>query len=407
MDFIKKIKVRKISDLIAAEYNPRSLNDNQFSTISDSLKRFGFVDPVLVNKHPDRMDIIIGGHQRTKVAKSLGYKEVPTVELELTLDQEKELNIRLNKNTGDFDEELLVEFFEAEELTEWGFAPDELYFFETDDEDEEDVEEDDFDEEPPEEPITELGRIYQLGNHRLMCGDSTSKGDVSKLMDGEKADMVFTDPPYNTGMKASDTGKKGERLSHMFDDDYTDEEWDNFMREFCARYDESLKDDSFLFVCLDWRRSHELVPHLKSHWKFSNLIIWDKMVHGLGSDYKYTHEFIHVCKKGKPPLAKNKDGEKEYQDVWRIQRKMGRDEDHATKKPMELCARGIKHGSSKNDIVLDLFGGSGSTLIAAEQSSRQCRMMELDPKYCDVIVRRYCKLKDIDPEKVFETGVAK
>ena len=219
--------------------------------------------------------------------------------------------------------------------------------------------------------------------------------------------MVFTDPPYNTGMKAIKDPCAKARLSHMFDDDYTDEEWDNFMRDFCARYDEFTKEDSFLYICLDWRRSHELIPHLKNHWKFSNLIIWDKMVHGLGSDYKYTHEFIHVCKKGKPPLAKNKDGDREYQDVWRIQRKMGRDEDHATKKPMELCARGVKHGSNKNDIVLDLFGGSGSTLIAAEQSKRQCRMMELDPKYCDVIVKRYCKLKDIDPETVFETGVAK
>ena len=267
--------------------------------------------------------------------------------------------------------------------------------------------EDDFDEEPPEEPKTELGRIYLLGKHRLMCGDSTSEADVKRLMNGELADMVFTDPPYNTGMKAIEQPGEKVWLSHMFDDDYTDEEWEDFMREFCARYDESVKDDSFLFICLDWRRSHELIPHLKNHWKFSNLIIWDKLVHGLGSDYKYTHEFIHVCKKGKPPLAKNKEGEKEYQDVWRIQRKMGRDEDHATKKPMELCARGIRHGSNKNDIVLDLFGGSGSTLVAADQAQRQCRMMELDPKYCDVIVRRYCKLKGIDPEEVFETGVAK
>ena len=144
-----------------------------------------------------------------------------------------------------------------------------------------------------------------------------------------------------------------------------------------------------MFICLDWRRSHELVPHIKERWKFSNLIIWDKIVHGLGSDYKYTHEFIHVCKKGKPKAATNREGDREYQDVWRIQRKIGKDEDHATKKPIELCERGIRHGSKYKDKVLDLFGGSGSTLIASEKNNRYCYMMELDPKYCDVIIKRW------------------
>jgi DNA modification methylase len=178
-------------------------------------------------------------------------------------------------------------------------------------------------------------------------------------------------------------------LSHMFNDSFTDEEWQKFMGDFCVSYDLATKDNAFIYVCLDWRRSYELVPHLKNHWKFSNLIVWDKMVHGLGSDYKYTHEFIHVCKKGKPPLASNKEGEKEYQDVWRIQRKMGKDKEHATKKPIELCERAIRHGSLYKHIVLDLFGGSGSTLIACEKTNRQCRMMELDPKYCDVIIKRW------------------
>ena len=188
---------RSPSELIAAEYNPRKLSEEQFSTISDSLKRFGFAEPVVVNKHPDRMDIIIGGHQRTKVAKSLGFEEIPTVELNLNLDQEKELNIRLNKNTGEFDMEALEEYFDTDDLIEWGFNADEFDWLE--DEEELEVEEDDFDEEPPEEPKTELGRIYQLGNHRLMCGDSTSEADVKRLMGEDKADMVYCDPPY--GMK--------------------------------------------------------------------------------------------------------------------------------------------------------------------------------------------------------------
>lgn len=237
-------------------------------------------------------------------------------------------------------------------------------------------------------PITRRGDIWILGNHRLMCGDSTMIDDVEKLMNGEKADMVFTDPPYNTGMsEKTNTGSTW--LSHMFNDNYTDEEWQKFMSDFCVSYDLFTKNNSFIYVCLDWRRSYELVPYLKKHWKFSNLIVWDKLVHGLGSDYKYTHEFIHVCKKGKPPLASNKEGEKEYQDVWRIQRKMGKDEEHATKKPIELCERAIRHGSKYKDNILDLFGGSGSTLIASEKNNRDCFMMELDEKYCDVIIKRW------------------
>ena len=182
----------------------------------------------------------------------------------------------------------------------------------------------------------------------------------------------------------------------MFNDSFTDEQWENLLTAMCANYFLATKDDAALYICLDWRRSHELVPHLKNHFKFSNLIIWDKVVHGLGSDYKYTHEFIHVCKKGKPELDTHQ-GDKEYSDVWHIQRKMGKDEDHATKKPIELVERAIRHASKKGQTVLDLFGGSGSTLIACEQTKRQCYMMELDPKYIDVILNRWSKLTGKDP----------
>jgi DNA modification methylase len=260
-------------------------------------------------------------------------------------------------------------------------------------------------EEPPEEPVTQPGEIWLFCDHRVMCGDSTDADAVGRLMQGKKADMVFTDPPYNTGMTAKTQssenggtpwkGKKksggSTRLSHMFDDSFTDEEWQKFMSLFCVRYSENMKQDSVAYICLDWRRSHELVPHIKNNFKLSNLIIWDKVVHGLGSDYKYCHEFIHVCKKGKPDIL-NRDGEKEYYDIWHIQRKMGRDEDHATKKPIELCTRAIRHASRAGDIVMDLFGGSGSTLVAAESLSRKCYTMELMPSYVDVILRRWSEM---------------
>ena len=386
-----KIEQRPIKDLIPYINNSRKHSDEQVAQIAASITEFGWTNPILV----DGDSGIIAGHGRLLAARKLKMDKIPVIELAHLSDAQKKAliiadnKLALNadwdyelltlelKNLADDDFDLSVLGFDADELAKL-LEPEQIEGL-TDEDAVPDV---------PDEPITKLGDIYQLGNHRLMCGDSTSIDAVDKLMDGQKADMVFTDPPYNTGMSAkSNSGST--RLNHMFDDNYSDEEWQQFMADFCVSYDIATKDNSFIYVCLDWRRSYELVPHLKNHWKFTNLIVWDKMVHKLGSDYKYTHEFIHVCKKGKPPLATNKEGEKEYQDVWRIQRKMGKDEEHATKKPIELCERAIRHGSLYKKNVLDLFGGSGSTLIACEKNNRDCFMMELSPAYCDVIVKRW------------------
>lgn len=234
-----------------------------------------------------------------------------------------------------------------------------------------------------------LGDVWILGEHRLMCGDSTDDDNINKLLRGGLVDMVLTDPPYNTGMVAKEDHSA--RLSGMFNDFFTEEEWQKFMNDFLKVCYKNLKFDSVAYIFLDWRRSYELIPHIKKYFNFSNLIIWDKIVHGLGSDYKYTYELIHVCKKGKP-IIKNRNGDREYQDVWRIQRKIGRDEEHATKKPIELLKRCINHGSNEKEIILDIFGGSGSTLLACEQLNRKCYMMELDPHYCDIIIYRWEKM---------------
>ena len=395
-----KIEKKFLKDLKPAEYNPRKANAKQEGHLKASLEKFGVVEPVIVNCNKDRENIIVGGHFRVRELKKLGYKEVDCVIVDLSLEDEKELNIRLNANTGDFDWDLLANNFEIEELNEWGLEVPDMEVEELE------AKEDDFDAEPPAEPITVLGDLYEIGEHRLLCGDSTIINNVEKLMGGGFADMVFTDPPYNTGMTSKTqaggnpntlwkgNGKKScsIRLSHMFDDDYTDEEWNKFLNDFINSYFLFVKDDSVCYICLDWRRSHELVPKAKNAgFKFSNLIVWDKMVHGLGSDYKYTHEFLHVFKKGKPELKTNQ-GEQDYKDIWHIQRKMGKDEEHATKKPIELCERAINHASKKNDLVLDLFLGSGSTMVASHQLKRKCYGMELDPKYCDVIVKRMIKL---------------
>ena len=197
MEIIK----RKVKELIAAEYNPRELTKEQEKSLKDSLLRFGIVDPVIVNAHPDRKDIIVGGHQRTKVWESLGNDEIDTVEVNLTLEKEKELNVRLNKNTGQFDMDMLANHFETEELVEWGFDEGELIGF---DEVHLEAEEDEFDV-PNEGVETDIvhGDLFEIGEHRLLCGDSTDSDQVAKLMNGEKADMVFTDPPYNINFQGT------------------------------------------------------------------------------------------------------------------------------------------------------------------------------------------------------------
>jgi DNA modification methylase len=394
-----KLEKRNLQDLKPHAKNPRQFTEKGMKDLEKSINSIGFMQPININQD----GTILSGHARTLKLKEMGEIEVDVYVPDrlLTPKQEEEVLVRANANTaGQWDFEILANEFDIDEINEWGLEVPDMEVEELE------AKEDDFDGEPPVNPKTVLGDLYEIGEHRLLCGDSTIIDNVEKLMGGGFADMVFTDPPYNTGMTSKtqaggnpNTLRKGNgkksgstRLSHMFDDDYTDEEWNKFLNDFINSYFLFVKDDSVCYICLDWRRSHELVPKAKNAgFKFSNLIVWDKMVHGLGSDYKYTHEFLHVFKKGKPELKTNQ-GEQDYQDIWHIQRKMGKDEEHATKKPIELCERAINHASKKNDLVLDLFLGSGSTMVASHQLKRKCYGMELDPKYCDVIVKRMIKL---------------
>lgn len=376
-----KINNYKIRDLVPAEYNPRSINKEAFAQLKRSLESFECVEPAVININPERLNIIIGGHQRIKAAKSLKWQEFPCIEVNLSIEKEKELNIRLNKNTGEFDMDMLVNHFDVTDLVDWGF--DENEFGIADVENLPAIDEDEVSE-PKTEAVTVLGDLYQIGSHRLLCGDSTDLNTVDKLMAGRKADMVFTDPPYNTGMEAKNTNSW---LAHMFNDKFSDDEWEAFINDFVTTYYSIMRDDSVAYICLDWRRNHELVPIIKKTFHLSNIIVWDKVVHGLGSDYKYTYELINVCKKGKPELNTHQ-GERDYSDVWHIQRVMGKNDDHVTVKPVELVERAINHASRKGDVVVDLFQGSGTTMLAAHKNNRICYGMELSPNYCDVVIRR-------------------
>ena len=396
---------KPITDLIAAEYNPRKLSEEQRQTISDSIKRFGLVDPILVNIHPDRKNIIIGGHQRIKVARELGFETVPCVELELNLEQEKELNVRLNKNTGEFDFSLLQEHFEESELIEWGFTESEMDWDFGEDEEDVEVEEDDFDGEPPEEPKTELGRIYQLGEHRLMCGDSTKEEDVNRLMNGELADMVHTDPPYNI---ASDSKNFASDVSKSMDD-LKNSDWDvDFEIEKPLKIiQDNSKEDCTFYVWTNHFLFNRIIESLKETCDHVSFCVWAKpnpMPSLSKRHWTWNTELCVYGSRGGIKRIVNFPKNGHALSSWDVVKKS--DGSHPTQKPIELCIKPIEFSSNQGSIVLDLFGGSGSTLIACEQTKRKARLMELDPKYCDVIVERYCKLKGIDSEKVFETGVA-
>jgi DNA modification methylase len=376
---------KKLSELIPADWNPRRLTDKQAKDLKASLKKFDLAEVPVVNLD----NLIIAGHQRVKILYELhGDIEIDIrIPSRLMTDEEvKEYNIRSNKNSGEWDFDLLKDHFDVSDLVDWGFNPDEFDISDIQNDPEGD------EDEAPEvqkEAITVLGDLYEIGNHRLLCGDSTSIDAVDKLMDGKKADMVFTDPPYNTGMSKK-TNDGSTRLNHMFNDSYTDDEWDKFLNDIISIYFAIMKDDSVAYICLDWRRNHELVPVIKKLFHLSNVIVWDKMVHGLGSDYKYTYELLNVCKKGNPELDTHK-GDREYSDVWHIQRTMGKNNDHATAKPVELVQRAISHASKDSDIIVDLFQGSGTTMVASEKTNRICYGMELSPNYCDIIVKRMHK----------------
>tara|TARA_R100001594_G_scaffold59032_1_gene93017 strand:+ start:101 stop:1183 length:1083 start_codon:yes stop_codon:yes gene_type:complete len=345
-----EIKQRKADDLIFAEYNPRQLTKEQHQHLKDSIERFGLVDPIIVNKNKDRKDVIVGGHQRVRVAKKLGIKEVPTVEVNLDYDKERELNVRLNKNVGEFDYDILADLFDLDELIGWGFTEDELVGFSADDEVEGNIDDDEIPE--VEEAVTKLGDLWLLGEHRLLCGDSTKKENVELLLDGNEADMVFTDPPYGLG------GYGGRNKMQLLGDDLDVEP-----------FYKAVPNADEVYV---WGRVYNLVD---INFQPRDIIVWKKNNFGLGKGYRGQYE---VCfYKGKFSGSDS--------DVWEIAKDTKYV--HPTQKPIALALRAIKNSNPKN--VLDIFAGSGSTLIACEKTNRKCYGMELDPHYCDVIVKRW------------------
>jgi DNA modification methylase len=368
-----KIKNTDINDIKAYDKNPRN-NANSIDKVADSIAEFGFRQPIVV----DEDMIVLAGHTRLLASKQLGLKKVPVHIAEgLTNAQKKAYRIMDNKSSEDseWDKDLLN--LEIKDLIEdnydlnmTGFTPEQIDALSVLTESilEGETDEDSVPE-PPKEPKSKLGDIYELGHHRLMCGDSISIDDVDKLMNGKKADMVFTDPPY--GIDYQDIKKNHKKIAG-------DESLSN-VKDLLSLI---LVLDIPMYLCCNWKCFSAFEEAMHEAGKYpKSCIVWDKKVRVQNLDKFYKrHEFILYH--GEFGGQKTLDG-----DVWICDREVRKD--HPTAKPVELCERAIRYSSENADIVLDLFGGSGATLIAAEKSARKCYMMELDPIYVDVIVKRW------------------
>jgi DNA modification methylase len=386
----KQIKWEAVDKLIPYAKNARTHSDEQVAQIAGSIKEFGFNNPILVDKD----NSVIAGHGRLMAARKLGMDKVPVVELQhLTESQRKAYVLADNRialNSGWDTSMLSLELQDLKDdidLSLLGFDPDELDALLNPIEETEGLTDEDAVPETPVEPKTKLGDIYILGNHRLMCGDSTSIDDVDKLMDGQKADMVFTDPPYGVSYTGGHNQKKREGIiaDTLQGNDLTDLFADALL---CATM--VTKDHSAFYI---WYANGKAVETFASFSKLPlkvrAVLCWYKVKSGLGafmSQYIPNYEpCIYAYKDGCSPQWFGASDEKT---VWEL-KKEAKNEYHPTQKPIELPERAIKNSSKSSDLVLDLFGGSGSTLIACEKIGRLARVMELDPKYCDVIVKRW------------------
>lgn len=405
---------RKISTLAPHENNPRKLSEEQKDALTASLKRFGLVEIPAINKD----NTILAGHQRVKVLAMIGKQDeeidVRVPDRQLTKDESREYLIRSNQNTGAWDWAILQESFLKDELLTWGFTEEDLHGrFKNKTEGDDDA---------PGLPGTSksaMGDVYDLGPHRLVCGDSTSQSFMDKLFKGQSADMIFTDPPYNVNYKG-----RGKDTSRTIENDNMDEaSFRTFLLAAFDRMSHNTKPSAPLYCCYASRTHREFEDAInQAGYLVRNQIIWVKTVASMGwGDYRWKHEpMFYAVKQGQSTeffagrsewtawdheptdqekieivnrmMKKEEDGKST---VWRFSREFNYV--HPTQKPVALITRAIENSSKTHGIVLDPFGGSGSTLIACEKTGRVARTMEFDPTFADVIVQRYadfCKKND-------------
>ena len=380
------IEKKNVKDLLPADYNPRKdlkPGDPEYEKLKRSIEQFGYVEPVIWNEKTGR---VVGGHQRLKVLTDMGITEVDVVVIDMDTEKEKALNIALNKISGEWDTEKLALVIADLQGTDFdvsltGFDPEELEDLFRDDV-KGGVKEDDFDVEAElkKPTFSKAGDLWMLGEHRLFCGDSTKPETFDLLMNGKKANLVVTDPPYNVDYKGS-AGK-------IKNDSMAEDQFEQFLLAAYQQMEAAMADDASIYVFhsdshgLAFRKAFE-----EAGFYLSGCCIWKKQSLVLGrSPYQWQHEPVLFGwkKKGKHQWYT---GRKEST-IWEFD-KPKKNKDHPTMKPIALVSYPIMNSTMTGCLVLDPFGGSGSTLIACEQTGRVCYTVELDEKFCDVIVRRY------------------
>ena len=406
---MKRIIERKITDLRPYARNARTHSKKQVAQIARSIERFGFTNPVLVSDEGE----IIAGHGRVEAAKTIGMKTVPTLALSHLSETERRAYVladnKLAMNAG-WDKEILAIELQAlvdlefdTELTGFSLAEVDLVLDEAGEADPEGSD-------APEdvvptmsgEAITRRGDLWLLGNHRLLCGDTQQASDLTRLMAGETADLVFTDPPYNVAIDGNvcGLGSVKHREFAFASGEMDRAQFVTFLKSTLGNMAAVMRDGGIAYVCMDWRHMGELLEAGEpSFTELKNLIVWNKTNGGMGAFYRSKHELIFVFKQGTAAhtnsfglgeTGRYRTNVWDYAGISSIS--AARTEElamHPTVKPVSLIADALRDCSRRGEIVLDGFGGSGSTLIAAQKTGRKARLVEYDPLYCDTIIRRW------------------
>ena len=424
-----KIEYISVNDIKPSDFNPRKWDDKDVADLTESIKKYGLVDPLLINSAENRKNVLIGGHFRLKVAKNLGYKKVPCIYIKVSdIKKEKELNIRLNKNLGEFDSNLLAKFDEGF-LSSVGFSSEEL-----DDIFEIDVTPEQFDLEAELQKLDinkitlKKGDVIQLGESRLMVGDSTIEKDILKLMNGEKTDMCFTDPPYildylhgKKKHKGAVTGFGAKRDRRYLETDVLPPD---FTEKWMANITKIQKPDFSIIVFENPKNLRTIWNELEKHWKYRNTIVWHlpNRVQGFASKYRFFNKYdfamlgtsgnitLNVSPENEPILQEEyktalfATSGKPYWESYKKGKKYcptdfcefnASDEKSSQQsiifgtKPIEILIPYLKVLTKRNDLVVEPFSGSGSTLIACTKMKRRCYGMEKSAVYAEVIKKRW------------------
>lgn len=403
-----------LSELNPAPYNPRTWNEGALAQLCESIQRFGFLDPVIANNHPDRKNVVVGGHMRLAAAKKLGMSEVPVIFVTIpSLKKEQELNLRLNRNTGQWDFDLLKQL-DLDLLLEVGFDDSDLSHIW---DEALSIEDDAFDVEKALDeikiPTTKIGDLYQLGDHFLLCGDSLELENVQRLVGKHRPSMLYFDPPYNISLDynkgVSTHGKYGGQFQS---DDKSRADYKHFLSQILTNGLAVSSPECHVFtwcdqnwigliqevyrdlgidhkrVCLWIKNNANMTPQVGFNKCFEPCVYGTR-----GNPFLAPiHNLNEILNKEVGTGNRTIDDILDLLDIWLVKRLAGQDYEHPTAKPPTLHEKPLRRCTKPGDIVLDLFGGSGSTLIACEQLKRQAFLCELDPVFCDVIIKRFQEL---------------